>query len=68
MTQFKVSGMSCDHCVKSVTRAIQDVSPKAAVSVDLKQGLVDVKSDLEPTRIASAIEDAGYSVVGTVQK
>jgi copper chaperone len=67
MTRFKVSGMSCDHCVKAVTRAIQDVSPKAAVSVDLKQGLVDVQSELAPAQLVSVIEDAGYTVT-EVQK
>ena len=67
-TQFKVSGTSCYHCVKSVTRAMQNVSAMAAVSVDLKQGLVDVQGDLETAQIASAMKAAGFMVIRQVGK
>ena len=39
MMNFQVEGMSCDHCVQSVTKAVQAVEPQAKVTIDLAWGL-----------------------------
>jgi copper chaperone len=62
MTELKVAGMSCQHCVKSVTQAIQSLDPQARVEVDLGAGRVKVDSALAPAALARAIDDAGYTV------
>jgi copper chaperone len=59
---FQVQGMSCQHCVKAVTQAVQSVDPQAQVQVDLGAGRVDVESGQDPTAIARAIEEEGYKV------
>ncbi len=61
--QIDVTGMTCDHCVQAVTKAVR-ATPGAAdaqVEVDLAQGLVTVEGG-SPDRgaVVSAIADAGY--------
>lgn len=58
--QFKVEGMTCQHCVRNVREAIEDLDPAAEVSVDLASGRVDVKAAPPRETIRQAIADAGY--------
>ncbi|EZH83481.1 copper resistance protein CopZ [Ectopseudomonas composti] len=62
MQQFKVSGMSCGHCVRAVTRAIQALDQAASVEVDLAAGLVRVQGNLDAAQIQAAIREEGYEV------
>ncbi len=62
MLRFSVKGMTCGHCVASVTQAVQAVEPRANVRVDLPTGIVEVDRG-EAARIRTAIEDAGYAAV-----
>jgi copper chaperone len=64
MLKLKVAGMSCSGCVSSVTRAVSAAAPGAKVSVDLKSGEVAVDGAASKQAVVSAIEDAGYDVVG----
>ena len=60
--RLHVSGMSCSHCVRAVTEAVQGVDPSAKVAVDLQAGLVTVDGDADRGSLAAAITDAGYEV------
>ncbi|MEI7443850.1 MAG: cation transporter [Burkholderiales bacterium] len=60
--RFDVQGMTCAHCVKAVTRAVQAVDPAARVEVDLPTGRVAVDSGADRERLAAAIRDEGYTV------
>ncbi len=63
MQSFKVSGMTCGHCVRAVTGAIQGVDAAATVEVDLRAGRVTVRDDTAPyDRIVDAITAEGYTV------
>lgn len=62
MQQFKVSGMSCGHCVRAVTQAIQALDQEASVEVDLAAGLVRVQGNLDAAQIQAAIREEGYEV------
>lgn len=62
MLSFEVEGMTCGHCVQSVTKAVQGVEPKAVVTVDLAAGRVTVQGGERREAIAQAITDAGYAV------
>lgn len=61
MAQFKVSDISCGHCVQSVTQAILTVDRDAVVDVDLTTKQVRVQSKLPDNEIASVIRAAGYT-------
>lgn len=63
-TELHVSGMSCQHCVKAVTAAVQALDGQAEVTVDLSQGSVSVQSTLGAEALRQAIRDEGYVVQG----
>ncbi len=60
--RFRVSGMSCGHCVRAVTEAVHEVDQAAVVQVDLADGMVTVRSNAEAAKLGAAIADAGYEV------
>jgi len=62
MSDFTVEGMSCQHCVSAVTRAVTEIDPGARVQVDLASGKVHVDSAATPDAIRAAIDEAGYTV------
>jgi copper chaperone len=64
-TILKVKGMSCQHCVMSVTKALSQLEGIKNVQVDLAKGEVrfDNIKEIASNRIEKAIEDAGYEVV-----
>jgi copper chaperone len=64
-TSLKVKGMSCQHCVMSVTKALGQLEGIKNVQVDLAKGEVrfDNTKEIASNRIEKAISDAGYEVV-----
>jgi copper chaperone len=63
MAEFKVEGMSCQHCVAAVTRSIHEIDSAAQVQVDLEQGSVVVASTKGIDALKEAIDEAGYTVI-----
>jgi len=65
LTILKVKGMSCQHCVMSVTKALNQLEGIQNIQVDLQKGEVrfDNTKALASNRIEKAIEVAGYQVV-----
>ena len=59
-----VTGMTCGHCVASVTEEITELGGVEGVEVDLPTGSVTITSNepLDPTAVAGAVEEAGYAV------
>lgn len=60
---IKVSGMTCQGCVRSVTRVLQAVPGVASVEVSLEQGEAKVGFDpaqADLARLRRAVEDAGF--------
>lgn len=60
MHTFQVKGMSCGHCVRAITQAVQALDAAADVQVDLGQGEVRVASRLDDSVILAAIREEGY--------
>ncbi len=61
---YTVNGMTCGHCVASVTDEVSKLDGVSAVDVDLASGQVTVESDqpLDDTAVAAAVGEAGYTV------
>ena len=57
---LRVSGMTCQGCVNSVTRVIKRADPEAQVSVDLGSGHVEAVTTAAADALAAAISAAGY--------
>jgi copper chaperone len=65
MTQaFRVTGMTCDGCVRAVTRAIKAQAPSADVRVNLAKGVVTIDGPVDAKVVAGAVEDAGFGFGG----
>ncbi|CAI8745571.1 MULTISPECIES: heavy-metal-associated domain-containing protein [Pseudomonas] len=62
MQVFNVQGMSCGHCVKAITNALQAKDPAASVRVDLAANEVGVESSLSPEQVIEVISEEGYQV------
>jgi copper chaperone len=62
---YTVSGMTCGHCVKSVTEEVGALAGVSSVDVDLASGRVTVTSGapLELDAVKAAVDEAGYEVV-----
>ncbi|MBB2497470.1 cation transporter [Aquipseudomonas ullengensis] len=58
---LKVTGMSCGHCVRAITGALQAGDPAAEVQVDLAAREVRVSSRLSLEQLLAAIRDQGYA-------
>ena len=62
MQQFTVTGMTCGHCEAAVMRAIKQLDPAAAVTIDRAANSVQVESSQPRDAIAAAIREEGYEV------
>jgi len=65
-TVLKVEGMSCDHCVKAVQKAVGALPGIENVSVDLESKTVTVKYNPAQStldRIKEEVDDQGYDVI-----
>jgi copper chaperone CopZ len=66
-TSYTVVGMTCGHCVNSVSEEVSQVPGVTDVDVDLASGGLTVTSDTEvdDDAIQAAVEEAGYQVPAT---
>ena len=70
-TTFAVAGMTCGHCVASVTTEVGRLDCVTAVEVELVPGgmsMVRVSGLVPagPAAVSAAVEEAGYFVTGVV--
>ena len=61
---FTVVGMTCGHCVSSVTEEVTEIAGVSDVDVDLASGNVTVTATepISDDAIRAAVEEAGYSL------
>lgn len=59
---FTVVGMTCGHCVRSVTEEVSEIPGVTEVAVDLESGRLTVSSDqpLSDDAVRAAVDEAGY--------
>jgi copper chaperone len=58
--EFDIPDMSCGHCVKAITKAIQELDEDAMISIDLPGKKVKVQTAVDRPTVASALTEAGY--------
>jgi copper chaperone CopZ len=71
-TELSVTGMTCSHCVASVTEELSEIAGVRSVDVTLVNGgasAVTVASDapLDDAAISAAIDEAGYTLVSAAR-
>lgn len=61
---YTVTGMTCGHCVSSVTEEVQEIPGVENVDVVLETGGVTITSagPIDEAAVRSAVEDAGYQL------
>ena len=69
-SEVLVSGMTCSHCVMSVTEEISAIDGVDNVSVDLNAGgtsrvTIHSAAPIDAARVRAAVEEAGYALAGT---
>lgn len=66
-SEFRVQGMTCDHCVRAVEAAVAAVPGVTRVAAELPTGrlVVDAGEPVDPAAVAAAVEEAGYVMVTT---
>jgi copper ion binding protein len=67
-TTLKVSGMTCEHCVRAVVGALESRDGVRRADVDLNGGRATVEYDealVSPRELASAVAEEGYEAEET---
>ncbi len=65
MTKIRIQGMTCGHCVASVTKALQQVPGVSQVEVDLDQGEARVEGNPAKQALITAIQNEGFQAEAT---
>ena len=61
---YTVTGMTCGHCVTSVTEEVREIPGVEDVTVELESGAVTVTSaePVDEASVRAAVEEAGYAL------
>ncbi|MDQ3402887.1 MAG: heavy-metal-associated domain-containing protein [Actinomycetota bacterium] len=61
---YQVTGMTCEHCVRSVTEEVSAIGGVTRVAVVLEGGMVTVSSEkpIDAALVRTAVVEAGYEI------
>ena len=61
---YTVTGMTCGHCVSSVTEEVSELPGVSDVQVDLESGQLTLTADdaVTPDQVKAAVEEAGFAL------
>ncbi len=60
VTNLKISGMTCGHCVKNATKALESVQGVERAEVTLEPGAAKIAGNADHEALVAAVKDAGY--------
>jgi copper chaperone len=65
MTTIKIRGMTCNHCVMAVTKALNEIEGVQEVKVDLSKGEATFEEvqPVDMSVVKEGVKKAGYEVV-----
>lgn len=61
MIELTLPTMTCGHCVRTVTKTVQDVDAAAKVEIDLPSHRVRIESQRERSEFERALSEEGYA-------
>ena len=61
MLDLKIPNMTCGHCVRAVTEAVQAADPAAKVVIDLPTHKVQIETKAETAQVLARLAEAGYA-------
>jgi copper chaperone len=59
-TVLQITGMTCNHCVMSVTKTLQKIPQVESAQVDLAKGEAVVRGNAPAEAMVAAVKAAGY--------
>ncbi|GHE06196.1 heavy metal binding protein [Defluviimonas sp. 20V17] len=59
-TKLKITGMTCGHCQRAATKALEGVSGVESVEVTLEPGAAVVTGAADPAALIEAVREEGY--------
>ena len=62
--RYRVGGMTCQGCARSVGAAINRTAPAAKVEIDVAAGIVAVEGAVAADAVKKAVEAAGFDFLG----
>lgn len=65
--QYSLEGLTCGHCVRTVEKAVSEVSGVDSAAVDLVPGgtsLLNLTGTVDPDALAEAVRSSGYVLAG----
>ncbi|MDD5713042.1 MAG: cation transporter [Smithellaceae bacterium] len=67
MKTLKIEGMSCNHCVMAVTKALSGVAGVKDIKIDLQKGEATFEEEkpVDMAALKAAVEKAGYRIAGS---
>ena len=60
---LKIDGMGCEHCIKSVREALEEINGIKVLDVKIGSAEVEVENDSVLNEIKEKLDDAGYDLV-----
>lgn len=73
--QLEIKGLTCGHCVASVTEELREIPEVSGVEVELNSGkeaisiaTVTAAADLSEVALAAAVDEAGYELVSVTTR
>lgn len=66
--KITIEGMSCQHCVRHVKEALEELEGvlSANVSLESKTAEIELNQDVADEKIKAAVSEAGYEVTSIV--
>jgi copper chaperone len=58
--ELDIRGMTCNHCVAAVRKALEEVNGVEDVDVRLEPGSATVRGDADVEDLVAAVKQAGY--------
>lgn len=70
IVSIKIEGMTCEHCVKAVAKALSAIDGITVQSVSLEDGVakVSVQEGFDTEKLRNAVTEQGYKVVNMLNK
>ena len=60
---LKIDGMGCEHCIKSVREALEEINGVKVLDVKIGSAEVEAENDSVLNEIKEKLDDAGYDLV-----
>ncbi len=59
--KFYIPDMTCNHCVKTLTTAIQNKDPNAQLEIDLAKHELSIQATSHPSALEEIIKETGFT-------